>query len=299
MANATIRYPQNSEYYYYKLSPGGTKKYFSVDGKSITKKDIEKIEEEIQNYDPLYALYFLKKELERLTKEDKMELQKRKNKWKHIVDSFSEGIPSEASLHQKNNTEHYYIKNGIIYDYRKYISDSSNEFLKKLGEPPVHMDNLCTFIPIEVEIFKIKELDAIKGEIYSKTNIVKIYNEQIKNIREELLSLEKKRKEILSKLHRFPHISLKDIEKLTESFHRELEFLNKIQKDVPPPSFKKTGDILLDLGITDRNSFKIWVKKNHPDRHQSSKKLEEITKQFMRVTEAARKKGYLGNGGKP
>lgn len=301
MAKASVFYPQNPEYYYYKISPGGTRKYFSIDGKLIPKKEIESIEKNILNYDPHIAIFFFQKELNALTTTEIPELEKKKKRIEKIIKHCSPNI--NIVNYQKDDPQHYYTQDGNIYDYRKYISEDTNLFLKKMGESAIYKNGQCTQICID--IYKIKKFDLQQGENYSKMNVSRLYEPRLTAIETELCALEKKRKELHLILQKLPHIAVKDVEKLMASFHWEMNRLNASSNDAsfgkksPPPSFKKTGDVLLDLGITDRSSFKIWVKKNHPDRHQSSRNLEEITKQFMRVTEAARKKGYLGNGGKP
>lgn len=304
MASASILYPQNSEYYYYKEFSGGIKKYFSVDGQNVHVKHIEKIITSIQNYEPAFMKYHVQKEIQQ-KKEEIAKLRRKKEKLENILKE----IPKENIVtadYQKDLLIFYYIKNGSIFDYRKYISDTIK---KKLKEFVIMEEQPCYTIPINIPMYKIEKENSELKEKFSRTNTILLLQSRIEELENGQNSIQKHIKELYSKIEKFRHISAINVEKLVLLYQKEKEILNFFHKkesydkeDVSSFSGKRnfsyhtSSELLISLGIKDKQTFRLWIKKNHPDKHQQSKDIEHITKLFTEVMQAGRQKGYLSNG---
>jgi len=308
MASASILYPQNSEYYYYKENSGGVKKYFSVDGQNIHKKHIEKIITSIQNYDPAFMKYHLQKEME-CKKKEMCDLRRKKQNLENILKE----VPKKNLIntdYQKDLLLFYYIKNGAIYDYRTYISETTKQFLKEKGKDIIMEDVPCYNIPMTITISKIKKEDDILKEKFSQTNTVFLLQFHMDEIEKQYRSIQKRIKEMHIIIQKIHHIPAKNIEKLMVLYQKEKELLNFFRNkgnfDDRPGTASSSNkektrkythpDLLISLGIKDKQTFRLWIKTNHPDKHQQSKDIEHITKLFTEVTEAGRVKGYLSSG---
>jgi hypothetical protein len=226
--------------------------------------------------------------------------------YEKILDLISKSDLVDFDYSDDANPQFFYKRKEKVYDYRFYISMNTKFFLfenKLIRSPGKIKEKISVNFPEN-----ISEFDFDLGEKFSKTNIFREYLEKIEKIKNSPRYVKINNKII------FLHKKLSDLnsqgfftkshqtEELIKNFKREFNELNfpDFKKEVPPkynPPPKKE-DLFVKLKIHNKDDFRIWMKKNHPDKNhnRNEEDLKALTKLFCEVTEEGRKKGYLSNG---
>lgn len=201
------------------------------------------------------------------------------------------------------------------------IKGAQREVHKKIYPRFVDADNSTSSAEIyllvgekRIALGKIEDLPLFHDETaekYSRINILRKYSTKMDKLVENMLLLEKKLvklrfkvEEIIMRSPKLINLSDADILKIKkdreELIRRYIESLRggggkkeELPQNIPAPTVLTGNALLVSLGVKDKASFRVWMKANHPDKHQSSSELANINALFARALDAAKMVGYI------
>jgi hypothetical protein len=304
-------------FYYYKGASLSKRRYYSIDGKKLDETKIPpSLLDKIKPYPPIYSFVDLKDNVRR-KQLDLEELCAKVDLYKKVTEYF--GDPSGFIDVDYNDTETiyknlYYVKETkrksshlVICSYRFYISETHSLRLAQMGivkKGGVKTEKIVP--PRNIPIHHretLEPFDPIRGEKFSQTNIFQKYWEKIRKLEFRIKYGTRSLHANAAKMEKSPYKNTSEADVIrvkTERdklLHEYLDFIRtnpQPKKEAKPePKVYAGNDLLVQLQITDKRSFWVWMKANHPDKHQGSPDIQNINAVFARALQAARAKGYI------
>lgn len=307
--------PSEESFYYYKGVSFSKRRYYSVDGKKMdSSKLTPQLLMKIKEYPDIYSFVDLK--MSHSKKEEELGLLCTKvDLYQKVLEYFG---ALEFRLDEHAAKQVYYWKErkgkkekdtATVYDYRFYICAAHFQRLAEMGViknarsklekrayPSATKDP--AFSPEDVSPFHEET-----AERFSQWNILRKYEEKIAKLQKRITLLKINIESSFHKINASPYrnISLSDIHRVQKEretlIQQYLAFIG--EKSQPKKEIKPNAracdanDLLVQLKITDKRSFWVWMKANHPDKHQGSPDIQQINAVFARALQAARAKGYM------